>query len=230
MSSKKAKIFPPGNCMHFSGPSGLQCSHAAAGYIITADKRRRRLCDGCAKIKGVTNMMRPFQAGTIIFETLLLLVVAAWCVFMFMHAIETRADEGFSFALGAEVHGSLSAAGDIQYSRPFSRKWGWYAKMAYVNGGAAGSGGAVFKWNKKIYTQAGIGVRRADENIGTDWHYDLVPVGYCFTKKVCVEWNHRSNCKTFMQSISEKCWFVLPRGNSSKPNRALDVVQARVWW
>lgn len=169
----------------------------------------------------------PFQAGLTMFETMLLLAVGAWCVFMFIHAIETRA-AGFSFALGVDVSNGGSMAGDIQYSQPVSKKWGWYVNAAYLNGGAAGSGGAVFKWNRKLYTQAGIGVREPDKYIGTGWHYDLVPIGYQFTPKVSVEWKHRSNCRSFLSWTGDRCWFFLPRGPRDKVNRGLDVVQVRV--
>lgn len=105
-----------------------------------------------------------------------------------------------------------------QHTHLFSRRWGAYGALGYVDDRPYVAGGITFRYSDRFSSSLGVGVMEPNERIGTYGHYDLIPIRFNVSETFAIQWNHKSNNRTFIA--------VLPRGHA--PNKAYDLIEV-VW-
>lgn len=133
-------------------------------------------------------------------------------------AFNARADTHEMYA-SEEADISFSLQGvRAQYTHLTSKRWGVYAALGYVDNRPYAALGGTFLWSDRFQSYAGAAYMARNERIGSNWHYDLIPIRFNVSHTVAVQWNHKSNNRSFTS--------LFPGGGD--PNDAYDIIEV-VW-
>jgi hypothetical protein len=138
--------------------------------------------------------------------------IVVFLCFSVLYAGETSFGVGVGMAYTHGIGFSLRRTFGDTKAKP-------YGELAVVNGIGSVDGGVAVDWTRRLYSNFGLGLHSQNDLVADNWHYNEVPLGFRITKRLSLEWEHRSNC-------NNRCVKFFPKG--SPPNHGIDVLQVRM--